>query len=75
MYTRIKVLREEHHLTQKNLAEILEMQLTQYRRYENGERPLPFDFVVRLADFYGVTLDYIAGRSDESGSEEVSNIG
>ena len=37
MYTRIKELREERHLTQKDLAEILEMQLTQYRRYENGE--------------------------------------
>ena len=51
------------------------MQLTQYRRYENGERPVPFDFVVKLADFYGVTLDYIAGRSEDTGAEELGNIG
>ena len=73
MYNRIKELREERHLTQKELAEILEMQLTQYRRYENGERPVPFDFVVKLADFYGVSLDYIAGRTNEHAAEE--NIG
>ncbi len=75
MYSRIKELREERHLTQRQLAEILEMQLTQYRRYENGERPIPFDFVVKLADFYGVTLDYIAGRSEASGNGDVENIG
>lgn len=73
MYNRIKELREERHLTQKELAEILEMQLTQYRRYENGERAVPFDFVVKLADFYGVSLDYIAGRTAEHVAEE--NIG
>lgn len=73
MYNRIKELREKRHLTQKELAEILEMQLTQYRRYENGERPVPFDFVVKLADFYGVSLDYIAGRTNEHAAEE--NIG
>lgn len=75
MYSRIKELREERHLTQRQLAEIMEMQLTQYRRYENGERPIPFDFVVKLADFYGVTLDYIAGRSEASGSDDIENIG
>lgn len=75
MYSRIKELREERHLTQRQLAEILEMQLTQYRRYENGERPIPFDFVVKLADFYGVTLDYIAGRSEAQGKEDIENIG
>lgn len=74
MYNRIKELREERHLTQKELAEILEMQLTQYRRYESGERPVPFDFVVKLADFYGVSLDYIAGRTDEHTTES-ENIG
>ena len=74
MYTRIKELREDRHLTQKDLAEILEMQLTQYRRYENGERPVPFDFVVKLADFYNVSLDYIAGRVDDHTTES-ENIG
>lgn len=64
MYKRIKELREENHLTQKQVADILEMQLTQYRRYENGERPVPFDFMVKLADYYEVSLDYIAGRDE-----------
>lgn len=66
MYKRIKELREEHHLTQKQLADILGMQLTQYRRYENGERPVPFDFMVKLADYYEITLDYIAGREEHA---------
>lgn len=57
------------------MAEILELHRTQYQRYESGESPVTIEFLMKLADFYGVTLDYIAGRSNESGAEEIGNIG
>ncbi len=62
-YHRIRDLREDADLTQKQLAEKLYMHLTQYRRYETGESELPMNIAVTLADFYNVSLDYIAGRS------------
>ena len=64
-YFRIKNLREDHDLTQKQLADELYMQLTQYRRYETGERELPLELAVSLANFYDVSIDYIAGVSDK----------
>ena len=56
------------------MAEILELHRTQYQRYETGESPVTIDFLMKLADFYGVSLDYIAGRTDENTSES-ENIG
>ena len=75
MYPRIKELREKHGFSQKKAAELLEMHTTQYQRYESGERTVPADFLIKLADLYGVTLDYIVGRSEDTGAEELSNIG
>lgn len=63
VYRRVKDLREDHDLTQKQVAELLNMQLTVYRRYETGERELPLWVAIRLADYYQVTLDYLVGRS------------
>ena len=63
VYRRVKDLREDHDLTQKNVADMLNMQLTVYRRYEKGERELPLWVAIRLADYYQVTLDYLVGRS------------
>lgn len=71
----IKELRESAGISQKKMAEILELHRTQYQRYESGESPVTIEFLMKLADFYGVTLDYIAGRSNESGAEEIGNIG
>lgn len=62
---RIKELREKQGLSQKRLAEILELHTTQYQRYETGESPITIDFLLKLANFYGVSLDYIAGRTEE----------
>ena len=64
-YERIKNLREDKDLTQKQLADILFMQLTQYRRYETGERELPLELAITLSEFYNVPIDYIAGISDK----------
>ena len=62
IYRRIRDLREDHDKTQKQIAEMLNMQTTVYQRYERGERELPFWVAIKLADYYKVTLDYLAGR-------------
>ena len=62
MYKRIKDLREDKDKTQKEIAEILNMQLTVYQRYERGERELPLWAAIKLADFYNVSLDYLVER-------------
>ena len=64
-YERIKNLREDKDLTQKQLADALFMQLTQYRRYETGEREIPLELAISLSEFYNVPIDYIAGISDK----------
>lgn len=63
MYQRIRDLREDHDKTQKEIADILNMQLTVYQRYERGERELPLWAAIKLADYYKVSLDYLVGRA------------
>jgi len=60
-YPRIRDLREDKDLTQKEIAEILHMHKNTYIRYESGEREVPFNIAILLAKFYNVSLDYIAG--------------
>ena len=62
IYRRVRDLREDHDKTQREIADILNMQLTVYQRYERGERELPLWAAIRLADYYNVTLDYLVGR-------------
>ncbi|MBR3967590.1 MAG: helix-turn-helix transcriptional regulator [Clostridia bacterium] len=61
-YKRIRDLREDNDKSQKEIAEMLHMQTTVYRRYESGERELPLWAAIKLADYYNVTLDYLVGR-------------
>lgn len=63
-YQRIRDLREDHDLTQEELCRKLFMHKTTYTNYEQGKHSVPLDFAVLLADFYNVSLDYIAGRSN-----------
>ena len=65
IYKRIRDLREDRDLTQREIANKLYMQLEQYRRYETGQRMPPFDFMQAIANLYNVSLDYLAGRTDE----------
>ena len=65
MYERIRELREDADLTQKQIAEILHMHKTTYIRYESGERELPFNIAILLAKEYNVSLDYIAGLTNK----------
>ena len=64
VYRRVRDLREDHDKTQKDIANVLNMQLTVYQRYERGERELPLWAAIKLADYYRVTLDYLVGRTD-----------
>ena len=65
VYKRVRDLREDHDLTQKEVAQFLNMQTTVYQRYERGEREIPFWVAIKLAEYYGVTLDYLAGRTEK----------
>ena len=62
-YPRLRDLREDADLTQEELVKILEMHKTTYTNYEQGKREPPFELIIRLANIYGVTTDYIAGRT------------
>ena len=62
LYRRLRDLREDNDKTQKEIAQALNMQTTVYQRYERGERELPFWVAIKLADYYKVSLDYLAER-------------
>lgn len=62
MKLRIRDLREDHDLTQQGVAEILMCDQSLYSKYERGERVLPLELAVKLADLYNVSLDYLVGR-------------
>lgn len=63
-YKRIRELREDHDLTQRQLAAILNITQPQYFRYEQGYRDIPTDILLALANLYGTSTDYILGRVD-----------
>lgn len=65
MRLRIRDLREDRDLTQKEIADLLLCDQSLYSKYERLERPLPLDLAEKLADFYGVSLDYLIGRTNE----------
>lgn len=58
---RLKDLREDHDLTQQQVADLLHCQREVYRRYEAGVRELPVSYAVILANYYKVSLDYLVG--------------
>ncbi len=65
IYKRVRDLREDADMTQKQVAEKLFMHLTQYRRYECGESEIPLNIAINIARLYGVSLDYISGISND----------
>ena len=66
-YRRLRDLREDHDLTQADVAALLGMKQPQYFRYEQGYRDIPTDVLIRLADHYATSVDYILGRTDDPG--------
>ncbi len=65
MRLRIRDLREDNDLTQKQISEYLICDQSLYSKYERGEREIPLSLIIKLADYYNVSLDYIVGRSDK----------
>ncbi len=61
-FQRIEDLRVDHDLTQQQVADILGCQREVYRRYEKGTRTIPVEFLIKLAEYYKVSIDYIVGR-------------
>ena len=64
MYKRIRDLREDHDLTQAGIAKILNCSQQVYSNYELGQRDIPTDILIKLSMFYGVSVDYILGISN-----------
>ena len=64
MGLRIRDLREDRDLKQKQVAAYLMCDQSLYSKYERGERPLPLDLAGKLADFYNVSVDYLMGRTN-----------
>ena len=66
-YPRLRELRNAAGMKQTDLAAILNMQQNQYSRYERGDRELPMHIFIALARYYNVSLDYMAGLTDDRG--------
>ena len=64
MYQRIRDLRNDKELTQVDIAKILGMSQTGYSKYETGENDIPTQILIKLADFYKTSTDYILGRTN-----------
>ena len=65
MYQRIRDLREDRDLMQKDLAAYLKCTQVCYSNYEMGKRDIPTDVLIKLADYYHTSTDYLLGRTDE----------
>ena len=64
MYRRIRELREDKDMTQTEMAKILVCSQRVYSNYERGDLDIPTSILIKLADFHGVSTDYILGRTD-----------
>ena len=58
----LKTLRNEQNLTQEQVADVIGVKRNVYGRYENDTRTIPIELLIKLADFYNVSLDYLVGR-------------
>lgn len=65
VYPRIRDLREDMDLNQTEFAKLLGMSQTGYSKYETGERDIPTDILIRLAEIHHTSIDYLLGRTDK----------
>ncbi len=65
MYKRIRDLREDHDLNQTQIAKILGMSQTGYSKYETGENDIPTAILIKLANYYNTSIDYLLGQTDD----------
>ena len=66
MYKRIRDLREDRDLNQTQVAKILGMSQTGYSKYETGENDIPTLVLIKLANFYNTSIDYLLGETDNT---------
>lgn len=66
MYPRIRDLREDHDLTQTQIAKILNMSQTGYSQYEIGKNDIPTKILINLSKYYNTSVDYLLGLTDET---------
>lgn len=63
--SRLKEMREDRDLTEKDIANVLGIKQQNYSRYETGTVSMPIERYAKLAEFYNTSIDYIIGRTDE----------
>ena len=63
-FQRMQDLRIDSDLSQKKIGEILHISQRSYSHYETGSRNIPIEMLIRLADYYDTTIDYLVGRTD-----------
>ena len=61
-FENIRNLREDHDKTQREMAEYLNIKQTTYSKYELGKINVPIEMLIKIADYYDVSLDYLVGR-------------
>lgn len=64
-FKRVKDLREDHDMLQKDVAKLLGISQQYYSEYEKGNRTIPIGHLITLAKYYGTSIDYIVGLSDK----------
>lgn len=71
---RLKLLREERGLYQKDIAKLLSVSIPAVNQYESGKRDMSTDTILKLADFFNVSTDYLLGKSDIRNIEELKQV-
>jgi len=71
-FKRIKDLREDHDMLQKDVAKLLGISQQYYSEYEKGNRTIPIQHLITLSKFYGTSIDYIVGLSNLENSKKTS---
>lgn len=66
IYENIRNLREDNDKTQTELADYLHVKQTTYSKYELGKINIPIEVFIKLADYYGVSVDYLLGRTSKT---------
>ena len=64
-FQRIQDLRTDADMSQKQLSEILHISHRSYSHYETGSRNIPVEMLIRLANYYDISVDYLVGRTDK----------
>lgn len=64
MRLRIRDIREDHDMTQKQVSEYLHCDQSLYSKYERGQREIPLSLMIKLSELYNTSIDYLVGKTD-----------